>query len=292
MYNPFKPITENIYDINNIKKVYDIFPSSLRRAQLSSNELVEFLRSQLFDRDITIEELQRQLAQIADFSGTRLDEELANLGFDDISSLIDSLLSSEQQAARRTQLEAQGYVKIADTELYVLVDTAPSDIYEFNINHTDENAGFFESDIKSPFSIEFKNIGEDRIYFIKQETWLNDDDGYLAGNRSPSYTGKRFGVNTNDGFMFTNAYKFDEFPLLDALLSSIGAGETKSTRISLNYKSEDAYTNAGLSRDSQTNTWYGEMQILASTSTTATTADLRELIPTSIGKMRLFRDKN
>lgn len=273
MYNPFKPIVETKYNINNIKKVYDIFPSSLRRAQLSSSELVELLRSQVFDRDVTIDELRRQLAELSTFNETTLDEQLANLGFDSIGDLLNQFLEGGTENAEEAALLAQGYKRISDTKLYVLVDKNAQSTYTFNINHTDENAGFFPSDIKSPLGIEFKNIGDVPVYFVKQENWTsNDDKKRLPGSS-------------------VNAFKFTEYPLSNRVFS-IQPKETKTTRVELYYKSKDAYTNAGLSREDSTNTWYGEMLIYGTNQETTNSGIVKSQIPTSIGNMRLYRDKN
>lgn len=274
MYNPFKPIVETKYNINNIKKVYDIFPSSLRRAQLSSSELVELLRSQVFDRDVTIDELRRQLAELSTFNETTLDEQLANLGFDSISDLLNQFLEGGTEDAEEAALLAEGYKRISDTKLYVFVDKNPQSTYMFNINHTDENAGFPSSDIKSPLNIEFKNIGDVPVYFVKQENWTSND----ANKSLPGSS--------------VNAFKFIQYPEANKVFS-IQPKEIKTTRIELNYKSKDSYKNAGLTRDkNKTNTWYGEMLIYGTNQETTNSGIVKSQIPTSIGNMRLYRDKN
>lgn len=287
MYNPFKPIVETKYNINNIKKVYDIFPSSLRRAQLSSSELVELLRSQVFDRDITIEELRRQLAELSDFSNTTLDEQLANLGFDSISDLLNQFLEGGTEDAEEAALIAQGYKRISDTKLYVLVDDNAQSTYEFNINHTDENGkGIREADIKSPITLTFKNIGDTTVFFTKREAWLTDDDGFSKSNGNDALS--RFDGNP---FAYTNAFKFSEFTLLHERVAAIQPQETKTSQISLGYLSKNQYKEAGLKRG-KANTWYGEMRLYASNDPAATLLNLRNTNPTIIGRMRLFRDIN
>lgn len=282
-FYPFGTMIKPSYNINQIKKVYDIFPSSLRRAQLSSNELVEFLRSQIFDKDVTIDELRRQLAEISDFSESTLDNQLAALGFDNVNDLIQSLGFDFESGTNAAELQAKGYVQVGSTDLWILVDSNPTQKYPFELSHKDENGSepFGAQDIISPTSVTFKNIGDVPLYFVKQEYWTGSEDpfGVIA---------ERFDGNP---YAPTNAFKFKSFPNSHNSSYSIQPKSEIRTTIELGYRYREDYKDAGLRRSGKTNTWTGDMRIYASKTGGGVSSLKRTGSEAFIGNMKIYRDR-
>jgi len=113
IFEPFK-LEEPNYNTINVKKVYDIFPTSLRIKQLTSQQLLEFLESQIDDRDEQIEELLRKLAQLlnegtalGDVSGTLTDFTTNLEGT--LKTLIGETLRDVSSDTTDAQLEADEY---------------------------------------------------------------------------------------------------------------------------------------------------------------------------------------
>src|SRR5210317_1586366 len=112
MYNPFKPLKETRYNTVDIRKVYNVFPSSLRRQQLSSNELVELLRNQITDRDFTIDELNEIIARLRALLSDADVDTLLDGAFGDLDSLFNDLVGNVAANARKTELQTQGYDEV------------------------------------------------------------------------------------------------------------------------------------------------------------------------------------
>jgi hypothetical protein len=179
MYNPFKPLKETRYNTVDIKKLYNVFPSSLRRQQLSSNELVELLRSQISDRDFTIDELNQIIARLrallseADFS-TLLDST-----FGDLNSLFGGLTDNIVANARKTELQTQGYEEVGSTNLWVKLEGDP---FSGDGSPYIDGARFYydqytddKATIRTPIIIRFLNDSDKEIEFQLFENWLESN---------------------------------------------------------------------------------------------------------------------
>jgi len=302
---PFGEIKRPIYNTTQIKKIYDLFPSSIKRVQLSSNELVNLLRSQIFDKDITIDELRRQIAELSQFSEQTLDEQLANLGFDDVNDLIQQFAGNALDLADDASLSAEGFTQVGSSNLYVNVESRPSFDYPFQIWHSDENSAskgiFPDAQLESPTSITFRNVGDTPVHFIKQENWTSDEKGRI--NTVDTDTGLDDTNTRFDGSPYnpTNAFKFDKFINAHKTSYVIQPNSEVRTTLKLGYNTKDAYDEAGLRRGraglfggkgKPENTWYGDMMIYASdTSGTLRTIKAKNNV-LSLGSMRLYRDPN
>lgn len=200
MYNPFKPLKETRYNTVDIKKLYNVFPSSLRRQQLSSNELVELLRSQISDRDFTIDELNEIIARLrallseADFS-TLLDST-----FGDLNSLFGDLAANVAANARKTELQTQGYEEVGDTNLWVKLEGDPvsndgSPFIDGARFYYDQYT-YDKATIRTPIIIRFLNDSDKEIEFQLFENWLESD-------RAAEFEQYK---------QLTRAFKFSEIP--------------------------------------------------------------------------------
>lgn len=181
MYNPFKPLKETRYNTVDIKKLYNVFPTSLRRQQLSSNELVELLRSQISDRDFTIDELNEIIARLrallseADFS-TLLDST-----FGDLNSLFGDLTDNIAANARKTELQTQGYEEVGSTNLWVKLEGDP--VSNDGSPYVDGARFYYDqyttnkAIIRTPTIIRFLNESDKEIEFQLFENWLESDGG-------------------------------------------------------------------------------------------------------------------
>jgi len=127
-YTPFLLNQIEIDEIT-IKKIYDLFPRSLRVEQLTSNELLDLLRSQVDEKDA---EIQRLLEIIANFSETTLDLStleslLSSLGGELTGGILDALnntgvqIDDAQLSQEIANLQANGYVQINQTLLFAKV---------------------------------------------------------------------------------------------------------------------------------------------------------------------------
>lgn len=282
--NPFTGLTRREYNITNLKKVLDVFPSSLQVKQLTSNQLLERLEDMIEDRDIRIEEL---LARLADRNAIGSDIDSIN---DQLNSLSDNLDLEQfvNEAAEDTELEArieslkgQGYVQIGDTPLYVLVEDSPRENIEFNMNHTREKDGFPASDLKSPSGIKFANVSKDEdVWFMKHENWTSDLDGF--------YNDRRFKPNRTDNFGPTNVFRFKNYTNAHKRAYKIPKDSDASTPVTLYYDSKGDYKDAGLKRRGETNEWAGNMLIKAKVGDDNVT---NVIDGTDVGRMRLWRDR-
>jgi len=181
MYNPFKPLKETIYNTVDIRKVYNVFPSSLRRQQLSSNELVELLRSQIIDRDFTIDELNEIIRRLqALLSDTDINDLLAG-AFGDLNALSDELTSTAAENARKTELQTQGYKQVGTSDLWVQLVGDPAsgdgsayvDGADFYYDQYTTNKAI----VRTPTIVRFLNEGDTEIEFQLFENWLESDKG-------------------------------------------------------------------------------------------------------------------
>jgi len=273
IFEPFK-LEEPNYNTINIKKVYDIFPTSLRIKQLTSQQLLEFLESQIDDRDEQIEELLRRLAELLNedralnkATGT-LTDFTTNLE-KSLNDLINSTLENTAENASVSAAEQSGFTRVGNTLLFFKVNNDPNNTFIFNMNHTDENGkGIRESDLQTPNSIEFRNLGDTPLTFTKEEKWTSNDDNITRiVNGQSSYP-------TN-----TNVFNFNSLPGITGPGFTLGANESITSQVSLFYKSKDAYKNVGLRRSGETNTWFGNMFVNVDNNTA------------NMGNMRLYRDK-
>lgn len=180
MYNPFKPLKETRYNTVDIRKVYTVFPSSLRRQQLSSNELVELLRSQITDRDFTIDELNEIIARLrALLTDANIDDLLAGT-FGELDGLFSSLADELDTNARRTELQTQGYEEVGGN-LWVKLQGDPAggdgssfiDGARFYYDQYTTNKAI----IRTPTIIRFLNESDKEIEFQLFENWLESDGG-------------------------------------------------------------------------------------------------------------------
>ena len=178
MYNPFKPLKETVYNTVDIRKVYNVFPSSLRRQQLSSNELVELLRSQITDRDFTIDELNEIIARLrALLSDTNIDDLLAGT-FGELDGLFNQLSDNLTENARRTELQTQGYEEVGGN-LWVKLegDVAGGDGSPFidGARFYYDQYTYNKATIRTPIIIRFLNESDNEIEFQLFENWLESD---------------------------------------------------------------------------------------------------------------------
>lgn len=181
MYNPFKPLKETIYNTVDIRKVYNVFPSSLRRQQLSSNELVELLRSQITDRDFTIDELNEIIRRLqALLSDTDIADLLAD-AFGDLNAISDEFVTTAAANARRTELQTQGYKQVGTSDLWVQLVGDPAsgdgsayvDGADFYYDEYTRNKAI----VRTPTIVRFLNEGDTEIEFQLFENWLESDKG-------------------------------------------------------------------------------------------------------------------
>jgi len=181
MYNPFKPLKETRYNTVDIKKLYNVFPSSLRRQQLSSNELVELLRSQISDRDFTIDELNEIIARLRALLSDTDVNTLLNDAFGDLNSLFGDLTDNVAANARKTELQTQGYEEVGTTNLWVKLEGDPVsndgspfiDGARFYYDQYTTNKAI----IRTPTIIRFLNESDKEIEFQLFENWLESDGG-------------------------------------------------------------------------------------------------------------------
>lgn len=181
MYNPFKPLKETRYNTVDIKKLYNVFPSSLRRQQLSSNELVELLRSQISDRDFTIDELNEIIARLRALLSDTDVNTLLDSAFGDLNSLFGDLTDNVAANARKTELQTQGYEEVGSTNLWVKLEGDPVsndgspyiDGARFYYDQYTTNKAI----IRTPTIIRFLNESDKEIEFQLFENWLESDQG-------------------------------------------------------------------------------------------------------------------
>lgn len=207
IFEPFK-LEEPNYNTINIKKVYDIFPSSLRVKQLTSQQLLEFLDSQIVDRDEQIEELLRRLAELLN-EGTTVDDISANLANfttnleGSLNSLINDALNDTKSDAESASLRGQDYQQ-AGRNLFIKVETNPNvdsrfQQYDFVHNNNDEQAGAGRRETLNPSQVLFRNTGTTPIQIQKLEEYqqppFSVDTGNLFSYTYTSYSSPEI-VNT------------------------------------------------------------------------------------------------
>lgn len=288
--NPFSDLLRREYNITNIKKILETFPTSLDVKQLTSTQLLERLRELVDEKNARIEEL---LARLQNQGETQ--QGLSDID-DEITKLRDSLqigdkvsdsLDETVRQARINSLLQRGYVRIRETPLYVAVNKDLTRSDSFYIRHTDENAGFPESDLKAPDTVSFVNISEtEDVWIKKEEEWQRDIDGFFTGVWDGEPLPERFTAN---GFGPTNAFYFRLFPDLHTTAYKIPADSEILSPMSLYYRAKDDYKEAGLKRRGDTNEWYGFMNIKVKVGTASGIDNIPNI---SIGNMRLYRDKN
>lgn len=196
-FEPFK-LEEPNYNTINIKKVYDIFPTSLRIKQLTSQELLEFLETQIVDRDEQIEELLRRLAELLN-EGTALGNVSGNLANfttnleGTLNSLINDTLNNTEQNAESAALRGQGY-KQAGRNLFIKVETdlnidSRFQGYDFAHNNDDEQGGGGKRRTINPSRVLFRNTGNVPIQVQKLEDYQEPPTSVSSQNKfSQSYT--------------------------------------------------------------------------------------------------------
>jgi len=181
MYNPFKPLKETRYNTVDIRKVYNVFPSSLRRQQLSSNELVELLRNQITDRDFTIDELNEIIARLRALLSDADVNTLLDGAFGDLDSLFNDIAGNVAANARKTELQTQGYEEVGSTNLWVKLEGDPVsndgspyvDGARFYYDQYTDN----KATVRTPTIIRFLNESDKEIEFQLYENWLESDGG-------------------------------------------------------------------------------------------------------------------
>ena len=287
-YTPFK-LTSRLIDTIQIQKIYDTFPRLLRVQQLTSNELLEQLRNEVRLKDDRIQELLDLLASTAADSTdlTELENTIAGISLDTtdiLNQLQQDLEEDVEDSNLQTQINqllADEYTRIGQTLLFVKVyanvQTDPNFI----------NIPFVASQINrgrlsvfnpmtklSPSQVEFKNIGNDTVYFARGEVWNNNSDGLgLPGNP-------------------TNVFEFSTYPDEATVYTIQGNSEITQT-ISLGYFPQDRdYDDIGLNDGNQDKTIYtGNVFILASNENIAGSIDKSRLEKngTSIGACKVQR---
>lgn len=273
--NPFSNLVRREYNITNLKKILDTFPTSLDVKELTSNELLELLRERIQDKDIRIEELLAQLInnQTTATNLSNINDTVKQLR--DELQLGDAIEDSLQQTADQARINSllqRGYIQISDTPLYVKVNKGLTISDDFYIDHTDENAGFPESDMKAPNSISFVNVSETEDVWVKKvERWTSNLDGIPI----PSVP--------------TNAWKFNDYTDIHLRAYKISADSETTTPVSLYYKSKDDYKFAGLRRDNETNEWFGFMDLKVQI---GSDDNIDNVSGVPIGNLRLYRDRN
>ena len=287
-YTPFLLNQIEIDEIT-IKKIYDLFPRSLRVAQLTSNQLLDLLRSQVDEKDA---EIQRLLEIIASFSETTLDLStleslLSSLGGELTGGILDALddagvqVDDAQLSQQIANLQSNGYVRIGQTLLFAKVVDVPQTNNKFiNIPFVAVQAGRgtlgFDNPItlNSPTQVILKNIGNDTVYFTRGEVWSSNDDGL----RLP----------TNP----TNVFKFSTYSQEAKVYTIQGNSGDIIETISLGYPSLDSiWDSIGLNDDGQNTTIYnGSVYILASNENIVGTINNSRLKSgTSIGSCKVQR---
>jgi len=213
IFEPFK-LEEPNYNTINIKKVYDIFPTSLRIKQLTSQQLLEFLESQIDDRDEQIEELLRRLADLLN-EGTTLGNVSGNLANfttnleGTLNSLNNDTLTETEQNAESASLRGQGY-KQAGRNLFIKVETdltvdSRFQGYEFAHNNDDEQAGSGKRRTINPSRVLFRNTGTVPIQVQKLEDYQEPPTSVNSQNKfSQNYT-------TYGDPSIVNTFKHDSF---------------------------------------------------------------------------------
>jgi hypothetical protein len=195
IFEPFK-LEEPNYNTINVKKVYDIFPTSLRIKQLTSQQLLEFLESQIDDRDEQIEELLRKLAQLlnegtalGDVSGTLTDFTTNLEGT--LKTLIGETLRDVSSDTTDAQLEADEYEKVGDNLFIKLEKTTITNEDAQRFFGVDFAHNEFKEDSSityNPTKIRFRNTSESKTIIVqkleKYERAVDND-----GNRATDYEG-------------------------------------------------------------------------------------------------------
>lgn len=286
-FTPFQTV-KNIYDVVNIKKIYSIFPTSLRVTQLTSNQLLNFLQSRVDEQDI---EIQRLLSLLRESSNQTIDlSSLQNLisGLDStVSSEILGLLTDAASTSEEAQLQsqintklAQGFIRVGNSLLFVKVNENINERYPFSISHNKEkDLGFQSSDLKSPESVIFENLGKLPVYFIKEEKWTSSDDSKVTLPRG-----------------ITNVFNFSQLSGIHNRISTLEAGSTVTTPVTLGYDSASEYESAGFGGIragigfDDDRTWYGTMYIYVADRILPFDA-MKNQQRAILGSMRLFRNR-
>jgi len=175
IFEPFK-LEEPNYNTTNIKKVYDIFPTSLRVKQLTSQQLLEFLESQIDDRDEQIEELLRRLAELLN-EGSGIDEISGKLTdfttnlTGSLDRLINETLSDVSSDTKDAQLEAEGYQKVGDNlfiklEKKTITDEDAERFVGVDFAHNEYKKG--SSTTYNPTKIKFRNTSESNTIIVQK----------------------------------------------------------------------------------------------------------------------------
>jgi hypothetical protein len=184
-YTPFQLI-QNIYDVVNLKKIYNIFPTSLRVTQLTSNQLLDFLQGRVDEQN---EEIQRLLALLRESTNQQLDlSALQNLldGLDstiggEIADLLSGAGATAEDSALQAQITAkisQGYKRFGDSLVFIKTNTIPvppnrSEFsgYEFGGNQFDVNGDSIRGDHVNPTTISLSNLSDTDVEIRKIEQY-------------------------------------------------------------------------------------------------------------------------
>jgi len=278
-------LKKSSFDIVNIKKIYDIFPRSLKTNRIISERLLELLRSQLETRNKTIDQLQAEIERIltdeisAGDTISQLTDSLQNIGLD---NLIDDLLGTFADQEKNT-LISQGFIQLgADSDVLVRVKTTESDLNdrrdEFYTSHR-INQVLSNTDVLSPTFVEIKNVGAQDAFIKKRETWFGTfDDNSELQNFS-------FINNTT-----INVFNFNELGNISDNIAKISANSSITTPIGIYYQA-GGLQSLGLIKKTDTIDYLGELLLASSRSEEILereTAEERGLSNfTSIGSMRL-----
>jgi len=282
-----KNLAKPVFDISNIKKIYDIFPRSLKTNRIISERLLELLRSQLDTRNKTIEQLQADIERIltdeisAGDTISQLTDSLQNIGLD---NLIDDLLGTFADQEKNT-LISQGFIQLgADSDVLVRVKTTESELNdrkdEFYISHRFGQT-FSNADVLSPTFVEIKNVGSQDAFIKKREKWFGTfDDG--ATNQTLQLRYK------ND----INVFNFNELGNITGENSvKINANSSLTTPIGINYSTPGSYEAEGFIVINDITDYLGELLLASSRSKEILERETDEQQGlsnfTSIGSMRL-----
>jgi len=284
-----KTLAKPVFDITNIKKIYNIFPQSLKTNRIASEKLLELLRSQLDTRNRTIEQLQADIERILNDESSagdtisQLTDSLENIGLD---NLIDELLGTFADQEKNT-LISQGFIQLgADSDVLVRVKTTESDLNdrkdEFYISHRFGQT-LSNSDVLSPTFVEIKNVGNQDAFIKKRETWFGTfDDG--ATNTTLQLR------NKND----INVFNFNELENISDNSVKVDANSSLTTPIGINYSTRGAYESVGFVIINDITDYLGELLLASSRSKEILERETKEERGlsnfTSIGSMRLRLD--
>jgi hypothetical protein len=255
------------FNVTNIKKIYDIFPRSIKTNRIVSSELLQTLEREVENQGKTIEQLQSQIERIlntelaASTTASELASSLASLGLD---NLVDDLVRTFADQEKNT-LISQGFIQIgSDSDVLVRVTPIESEINDrldpfYMLHAGDDNIS--SADVKSPSSIEIKNVGSVPAFIKKYELWTGTiDDGnlrFILGNRAVDP------INRDD----INVFKFKDFPQLSEQIYKLEPDTSISTTVTTEYTSFGDYRRrAYLRKKDDTTDIIGRLYIASSRS--------------------------